>query len=111
MTKRIVPQATDACRKLVLETLTASNGPKTLFQIRDAIQSNHKIRPSEIRASVLALTADELIDSEQLGDSLSRVFFLPHRPPRGAVLTPANQVPRIAAIAPRQWFSALGLAA
>jgi hypothetical protein len=111
MTKATLSHPDCPCRALVLELLTTSSTPLTMFQIRDTIRAEHQYTPTEIRAAVLALLADELLDCEQLNGAPTRVYFLPHRPPNGVVWIPAHQVPRITAIAPRQWYSPLGLAA
>lgn len=81
----------------------------TLAQIRVQLRDANQCRPPETRASLLSLEEEGKVDSEQLF-SRTPVFFLPHRPPRGAVLTQAAAVPKIN-IAPRTWFSSLGVAA
>lgn len=96
---------------LVLDLLTTSSTSLTMFQIRDAIRAEHKYTATEIRAAVLGMLADEVIDCEQLKGAPTRVYFLPHRAPLRVTWISASEVPPIAALAPCAWYSPLGLAA
>jgi hypothetical protein len=102
MTKRTLPQPDAACLAVVLDVLATTEAPLSLPLIQKTIRAKHKLTASEIRAAVNALVADERVDSEQFSLAQPRVYFLPSRPPRGAIWTPASQVPRIAPVVPRQ---------
>ena len=116
MTKETLPQQDELCRKLVQQVVESAADALTIKEICNRVHAREgvtlRLLPAAlIRKTIVALEDEEVLDSDQ-PPTRDRVFFLAGRRPRtGVRWVQAADVPRIAPIAPRPWFSALGAVA
>ena len=84
--------------------------PLIAAQINSLARRAHQYKPLEVRGALAALEDAGYIASDLRPGTRSLVYFIAGQAPSRCCVVPASEAPRIL-MAPRTWYSGLGVAA
>jgi len=112
MTNETVSQQDELCRKLVQEVVAACRGALTIKDICERVHARDDVTVRQvpaalIRRTIIALEAEEVLDTDQVGTS-QRVYFTAGRRVRtGVRWISAHATPPMPAMPARSWCAGL----